>query len=58
MELSEILEDLRAEREGLDEAIISLEQMADVQPGRRRGRPPVWLIEARENEGSKKKHGR
>ncbi len=42
MQLNKILEDLRREREQLDEAILSLERLA-AGSGPRRGRPPAWL---------------
>jgi hypothetical protein len=46
MDISKILVELRLEREQIEEAIISLERLARGR-GRRRGRPPVWLVEAR-----------
>jgi hypothetical protein len=42
MNLTKILEDLRREREQIDEAILSLERLA-AGSGPRRGRPPAWL---------------
>jgi hypothetical protein len=42
MNLTKILEDLRQEREQIDEAILSLERLA-AGSGPRRGRPPAWL---------------
>lgn len=42
MNLNKILEDLRREREQIDEAILSLERLA-AGGGPRRGRPPAWL---------------
>jgi hypothetical protein len=42
MNLTKILEDLRREREQIDEAILSLERLA-AGSGPRRGRPPTWL---------------
>jgi hypothetical protein len=44
MNLTKILEDLRREREQIDEAILSLERLA-AGSGPRRGRPPAWLKE-------------
>lgn len=41
-----ILEDLRRERESIEEAILTLERLVEGR-GRRRGRPPSWLAEAR-----------
>lgn len=46
MDVSKILTELRLEREQIEEAIISLERLARGR-GRRRGRPPAWLAEAR-----------
>jgi len=42
MNLNKILEELRREREQIDEAILSLERLA-AGSGPRRGRPPAWL---------------
>jgi hypothetical protein len=41
MDITKILEELRLERDQLDEAILSLERLA--AGGRRRGRPPAWI---------------
>jgi len=46
MEVNKILEELRKEREQIEEAILTLERLAEGR-GRRRGRPPAWLAEAR-----------
>jgi len=45
MDISKMLADLRAEREHLEEAILTLERLA-VGRGRRRGRPPAWMKQA------------
>jgi hypothetical protein len=45
MDVSKILEELRAERQQIEEAILSLERLASGR-GKRRGRPPHWLTEA------------
>ncbi len=42
MQLNQILEELRRERQQLDEAILSLERLV-AGSGPRRGRPPAWL---------------
>ncbi|HXI43432.1 MAG TPA: hypothetical protein VNH83_25855 [Bryobacteraceae bacterium] len=42
MNLNKILEELRRDREQIDEAILSLERLA-AGSGPRRGRPPAWL---------------
>jgi len=57
MDVSKILEELRQEREQLEEAILSLERLARGR-GRRRGRPPAWMAEAKKRGrpvGSKNK---
>lgn len=57
MDVSKILEELRREREQLEEAILSLERLARGR-GRRRGRPPAWMTEAKKRGrpvGSKNK---
>lgn len=57
MDVTKILEELRQEREQLEEAILSLERLARGR-GRRRGRPPSWMVEAKRRgrpPGSKNK---
>lgn len=44
MDVSKILEELRDERQQIEEAILSLERLARGR-GKRRGRPPGWLAE-------------
>lgn len=46
MDVAKILDELRQEREQIEEAILSLERLASGR-GRRRGRPPAWMVEAR-----------
>ncbi len=46
MNLTKILEELRQEREQIDQAILSLERLA-AGSGPRRGRPPAWLLAQR-----------
>jgi ABC-type transporter Mla subunit MlaD len=46
MDVSKILAELRQEREQIEEAILSLERLA-TNRGRRRGRPPKWMADAR-----------
>ncbi|MBK5293411.1 MAG: hypothetical protein JJE04_17275 [Acidobacteriia bacterium] len=41
-----MLTDLRQEREQIEEAITTLERLASGR-GKRRGRPPLWLAEAK-----------
>jgi hypothetical protein len=42
MNIHKMLEELRLERQQIDEAVLILERLARWQP-RRRGRPPAWL---------------
>ena len=51
MDVGTILDDLRQEREQIEDAIISLERLARGR-GKRRGRPPAWLAEARKRNRS------
>jgi hypothetical protein len=46
MDVTKMLQDLREEREQIEEAILSLERLARGR-GKRRGRPPAWLSEMR-----------
>jgi hypothetical protein len=46
MDVTKMLTELRQERESIEEAIMVLERLARGR-GRRRGRPPAWLMEAR-----------
>ena len=50
MDVTKMLNDLRAEREQIEEAIMTLERLARGR-GKRRGRPPLWLAEARKRTG-------
>jgi hypothetical protein len=45
MDVSKILAELREERAQIEEAILSLERLAQGR-GKRRGRPPAWMSEA------------
>jgi hypothetical protein len=42
MDIEKMLQELKAEREALDEAILVLERLGRGQ-GKRRGRPPAWM---------------
>jgi len=55
MDISKILADLRQQQEQLEEAILSLERLA-LGRGKRRGRPPAWMANAK--EAGKKRRGR
>ena len=52
MDVAKMLAELREEREQIEEAILTLERLAQGQ-GKRRGRPPAWLAEARKREAKK-----
>jgi hypothetical protein len=45
MDLNSILQQLRQQRDHVDESIAALERIASGM-GRRRGRPPKWMKEA------------
>ena len=45
MDVTKILADLKAERDSLEEAIATLERLA-LGRGKRRGRPPLWMVDA------------
>jgi hypothetical protein len=46
MDINKMLAELRDERQQIEEAIITLERLAKGR-GKRRGRPPAWLADAR-----------
>ena len=46
MDVSNILIELRQERDRLEEAILSLERLVCGR-GKRRGRPPSWMVAAK-----------
>ena len=45
MDVTKILAELKAERDSLDEAIVTLERLA-LGRGKRRGRPPLGMVDA------------
>jgi hypothetical protein len=45
MDVTKILSELREERRQIEEAIVSLERLAQGR-GKRRGRPPAWMSQA------------
>jgi hypothetical protein len=45
MDMDKMLKELRTERAMLDESILVLERLA-IGRGKRRGRPPRWMVEA------------
>ncbi len=52
MDVHAILKELHQERELLNQAIVTLEILAHGK-GKRRGRPPRWLREARQDNPSR-----
>ena len=57
MDVSKILAELREERRQLEEAIVSLERLAQGR-GKRRGRPPAWMAQAAQAPEPPKRRGR
>jgi hypothetical protein len=58
MNVTKMLSDLRQEREAIEEAILTLERLAQGR-GKRRGRPPAWMSELKKRgrpPGSKNKN--
>ena len=49
MDINRMLEELRREREAIEQAILTLERLANGQ-GKRRGRPPAWMRELRDRQ--------
>jgi len=43
VDVHRILAELRAEKQRLEEAILTVERLASGQMGKRRGRPPKWM---------------
>jgi hypothetical protein len=57
MDLTKMLVELKAEREGVEQAILVLERLTSGR-GRRRGRPPAWMASTKKRgrpKGSKNK---
>ena len=57
MDVNNILAELQQERERIEEAILSLERLA-IGRGKRRGRPPAWMKEAKEGRPRGRPPGR
>jgi hypothetical protein len=55
LDVAKILEELKQEKEQLEQAIITLERLAQGR-GPRRGRPPAWL--SQEGAAAPKRRGR
>jgi hypothetical protein len=47
MDIVNMLAELRAERQRLEEAILVIERLAVKAAGKRRGRPPKWMAAAK-----------
>jgi hypothetical protein len=47
MDIHRILTELRSEKERLEEAILTIERLAAGSLGKRRGRPPKWMANAK-----------
>jgi hypothetical protein len=58
MDVNKILAELREERDRLGEAILALERVGLAAGSKRRGRPPKWVVDARQKEDAPKKRGR
>jgi hypothetical protein len=54
MDIGLVLTELRHERDQINEAILSLERM-ETGTQKRRGRPPAWMIAAREMNPTKRR---
>jgi hypothetical protein len=57
MDITKMLAELKAEREGIEQAIMVLERLASGR-GKRRGRPPAWMKTIKQRgrpKGSKNK---
>jgi hypothetical protein len=54
MDIGNMLAALRRERDQIEAAIISLERMVSGQ-GKRRGRPPAWMVAAKQASAPKRR---
>jgi hypothetical protein len=57
MDIDNILTELRQEREQLEEAILALERFA-AGGKKRRGRPPAWMANLKNETVEKRRRGR
>jgi hypothetical protein len=57
MDIANILAELRLEHEQLEEAILALERLA-AGGTRRRGRPPAWMANLKNETVEKRRRGR
>lgn len=57
MDVTQILAELKAEREQIENAILTLERLAQGR-GKKRGRPPAWLAATPAPAAMPKRRGR
>lgn len=50
MNATKMLQELRDERDRIDEAIAVIQRLALANGAKRRGRPPRWVVEAKKAE--------
>jgi hypothetical protein len=55
LDVAKILEELRQEKEHLEQAINTLERLAQGRTNPRRGRPPAWMSEVTSAPAPKKR---
>ncbi|MEJ5368806.1 MAG: hypothetical protein WHT08_10835 [Bryobacteraceae bacterium] len=53
MDILKVIAELRQEREKIEEVLVALERLARGQ-GKRRGRPPAWMMALQQKKGAKK----
>jgi hypothetical protein len=58
MDLNKILAELKEEKLRVEEAIMALQRVGLATGGKRRGRPPKWMMDAKQKEDAPKKRGR
>lgn len=53
MDILKMIAELRQERERIEEVLVALERLARGQ-GKRRGRPPAWMVALQQKKAAKK----
>ena len=53
-----MIRELQAERDRINEVVAAMERFAAGRMGKRRGRPPKWLSEAKASTPAPRKRGR
>lgn len=53
MDILKVIAELRQEREKIEEVLVALERLARGQ-GKRRGRPPAWMMALQQRKAAKK----